>query len=409
MPTSPAPDHDTAAAIEAIRTLVQAQNLRDAKQELRGLQARTDDQTWLIITEIANTLRFKTHAAALAKLRNLWYRNEPHRAIIEACVPKPREGQYIPKMISEGRPSPRENRPLPGTVGEAYEDELAKGERDDPGTLRPELIVDRHDYDENAVSEVRGPLCVSCRTERAAIDRWTTRSLAGHGDDGLCGECRSLGRPGIPELPLGHSYIQAVHARLEFLAETFQTRARGIFRQEWRYADAEARVVIERWVSKHTAEPAPPTSPVELIELNGTCQKCGDWRQLRDELCVECHPGVGGADVTPAGSIAPGHSADGVSIRTLRNEIEDGHDQHRRPGTATSAEGPEQQRSVARRQRSAGDGDGKQYAGSMQKDPSKDTGQALGDRAAAASVDRDRQRRVRLRQPTQRQRRPVRR
>lgn len=98
-----------------------------------------------------------------------------------------------------------------------------------------------------------------------------------------------------------------------------------------RYRPIRFRSGRSRRVSKHTAEPAPPISPVELIELNGTCQKCGDWRQLRDELCVECHPGVGGADVIPAGSIAPGHSADGVSIRTLRNEIEDGRDQHRRP------------------------------------------------------------------------------
>ncbi|MFF0494580.1 hypothetical protein ACFYTQ_36650 [Nocardia sp. NPDC004068] len=306
MTSTPSPtDQSTAEAIDTLRALVDAQNLRQAKRELRQLQQGIDDHTWLIISEIADTLRYKTHAAALAKLRKLWQQHETHRALIEACVPKPQERQYIPARMVERRPARRETHPPPGSQIEAYEDKLAKDERDDPGTPRPELIVDKHDYDEDALPTAQEQLCVSCRIERSAADRWTDRNRNGRGDDGLCGECRSTGRPGVPELPLGHTRQQAVEARLEFLAETFETTSRGIFRQEWRHSDPQARAVIERWVRTHTTpEPSSHSQPHQVPELNGECAKCGDWRQLRDSLCVDCHPGFGGQN-TPAGSVLP--------------------------------------------------------------------------------------------------------
>ncbi len=331
--TVPIPQQDTATVIEVIRQLVQAQNMRAAKQELRQLQSAIDDPTWLLLTEIANTLRFKTQDAAIAKLRNLWRRNEPHRDIIEACVPKKDEGQHIRKVTYEQRPDPSETRPVAGNVTEAYEDELGKTERDDPGTPRPELIVDRHDYDIDGAREVQFGLCVSCRLERAEMDPLTGRVLTGHGDDGLCSECRSSGRPGIPELPLGHVPLDATLARLDFLAENFGTEARGIYRQEWRYSLLSAeKGIIADWVKTrtspdHEAAPAVETpavtvkthpSPVNeaapeaktptVVDLNGDCTQCGEWRQLRDNLCTECHPPFGGEE-TPAGSVLPERTA----------------------------------------------------------------------------------------------------
>ncbi|QIS21407.1 hypothetical protein [Nocardia terpenica] len=311
-----AASNDTADTLSTIGTLIEADNLRDAKHQLRQLQSGINDDTWLIITEITHTLRFKPYPAAIDKLRKLWQHNEPYRDIIEACVPKPGERQYRPPTITPTpRPSPHDTRPLPATVGEAYEDALAKGERNDPGTERPELIVDRHDYDEDAAAPIRESLCVSCRLECAATDRWHQRARIGHCGDGLCPECRSLGRPGVPTLPTGHTYTQAVHARLEFLAESFNTRSRGIFRQEWRYADDHTRTIIERWVAEHTlAEPVAPPAHIKLVELNGTCEKCGDWRQLRDALCVECHPGLGGQTTTPAGALVHGTDSEPIPV-----------------------------------------------------------------------------------------------
>ncbi|MFF3569237.1 hypothetical protein ACFYXQ_15815 [Nocardia jiangxiensis] len=308
-PTPPDPSSATAEAITAIRTLVQAQNLRQAKHQLRQMEKGIDDQTWLIITEVAHTLRFKSHEAALGKLRNLWYRNEPHRALIEACVPKQGEGQHIRQPAREQRPTPDEIRPRAGTVTEAYEDELGKTERNDPGTPRKELIVDRRDYDIDAVDRGHIGLCVSCRLERYAIDRYTGQIQTGHGDDGLCSECRSLARPGIPELPLGHTYRQSIEARMTFLAESFHTRGRALFRQEWEYSSRKARPIIEAWVKAHTNPELPPQQLlVDSRSMNGECAKCQEWRQLRDRLCVDCHPGLSGETATPAGSIVPEHA-----------------------------------------------------------------------------------------------------
>lgn len=330
------PDPSGADAIRVIRSLVEAQDLRAAKAQLRQLQSNTDDATWAMIVEIANTLRFKTHAVAVTKLRNLWRHNEQFRPIIEACVPKTNERQYIPEpqmrqfdagpTAGDARSGRVSSRVEPDKRVEAnqrtrspsikviddYEKALTKGERDDPGTERPELIVDRHDYDVEAITHVATTLCVACRLERAAIDRHTERVKAGLGDDGLCGECRSLHRPGLPELPAGHSLADQVHARLDFLAEHFHTEGRGIFRQEWRYADRHARPIISAWVKSHTspeAEIVRRTS--EVPDLNDWCEHCGEYRQLADhrkKLCFDCDPRHQ-QTVIPAGSVEARHNA----------------------------------------------------------------------------------------------------
>ncbi|MVU80831.1 hypothetical protein GPX89_26705 [Nocardia sp. ET3-3] len=322
----PQPGPSWGDSIDAIRTLVQAQDLRAAKQQLRQLQTSADDATWAMIVEIANTLRFKTHPIAVTKLRKLWRDNEQYRPLIEACVPKAGEHQHIPepahpypgiadeapgnrsgkvdqRVDPNKRVDPSQRVRTPNTkVIDDYEKTLARDERDDPGTPRPKPITDRHDYDFDALTHVATTLCVSCRLERAAIDRHTDRVQAGRGDDGLCGECRSLGRLGLPELPPGHSLADQTHARLEFLAEHFPTQGRGIFRQEWRYADRHVRPIVSAWVKAHT-NPAPEPEVIrqrnESTDLNGWCENCGDYRQLvpthassdrGKKLCFDCEP-----------------------------------------------------------------------------------------------------------------------
>ncbi|QBS44915.1 hypothetical protein [Nocardia sp. CS682] len=315
-------------AIQAIRTLVDARDIRAAKQQLRRSQAHFDDPTWAMVGEIANTLRYKTHDVALTKLRKLWRDNEQHRALIEACAPKTDDGQYIPDnqpaagRQTEGprRPSgrvvrrvdptrragPRERTGSAGAARvDAYEDQFDAEERREQGTPRPELIVDRRDYDRDAAAEVTEPLCVSCRLERACLDRWTGQITTGHGDDGLCGPCREEGRPGIPELPLGHSRSQAIRARLDTIATNFDSHNPELFRHEWRYGDHLTKSVTEAWVKQHNPNVVVrPTAAAKLADFNGECTECGDWRQLRDDLCVDCHEGLNG-DVVIAGTLDP--------------------------------------------------------------------------------------------------------
>ncbi|WP_405132961.1 hypothetical protein [Nocardia sp. NBC_01388] len=317
-PTPPLGNPAEADAIRTIRTLVEAQDLRAAKAQLRQLQAGTDDATWAMIVEIANTLRFKTPTVAVTKLRNLWRHNEQFRPLIEACVPKSGERQYIPEpppvraetgpivpraskvsrdIDPDKRVAPENRRRSPRTkIIEDYEDSLDKNERDDPGVPREAPIIGRRDYDVEALTHVPTTLCVSCRLERAAIDRHTERAQAGRGDDGLCGECRSLGRSGLPELEPGHTLTDQLQVRLEYLAEHFPTDGRGIFRQEWRYADRHAQPIISAWVQTHT-NPDPPRTPTPAPAVSGSfndwCERCGEYRYMADrynKLCIDCDP-----------------------------------------------------------------------------------------------------------------------
>ncbi|WP_405166465.1 hypothetical protein OG203_16060 [Nocardia sp. NBC_01499] len=281
-----------------------------------------------MIGEIANTLRYKTHDVALTKLRKLWRDNEQHRTLIEACVPKTDQHQYIPDVqpAATRRADPPWRRPgrverrvdetkrtelrqRTGSAGatrvDAYEDQLATEERVEPGTPRPELIVDRRDYDRDAAAKVTEPLCVSCRLERACIDRWTGQITTGHGDDGLCGTCREEARPGIPELPLGHNRSQAIQARLDTIATNFDSHNPELFRQEWRYGDRLTKSVTQAWVKQRNPNGGVShTATTESVDFNGECTECGDWRQLRADLCVDCHKGLNG-DVVVAGALDP--------------------------------------------------------------------------------------------------------
>ncbi|MGX1778375.1 hypothetical protein ACWIGW_40150 [Nocardia brasiliensis] len=317
------------AAIQAIRDLVDARDIRAAKQELRRTRTGLDDHTWAMIGEIANTLRYKTHDVAVAKLRKLWRDNEQYRGLIEACVPKTDGHQYVPDSppLADRRHEPRRPRPgrvtrridpsrrtdprqrtndSPGTGQiDSYETQLTHEDRREPGTPRDELIVDRRDYDRDAAAEVTEPLCVSCRLERACIDRWTGQITTGHGDDGLCGTCREDGRQGIPELPLGHTRAEAIQARLDTIAANFDTHAPALFRHEWRFGNPLTKSVTQNWVEQHNPGlSVRPTVTTELIDLNGECAKCSGWRQLRDDQCVDCHPGLAG-EVVIAGALDP--------------------------------------------------------------------------------------------------------
>jgi len=423
---TPIPQQDTATAVEVIRTLVQAQNIREAKNELRQLKSAIDDPTWLLLTEIANTLRFKTHDTAVAKLRNLWQRNEPYRDIIEACVPKQGEGQYIRKAARQKRPPPDEVRPKPGNLTESYEDDLGKTERDDPGTPRPKPITDRHDYDIDAALEVRSGLCVSCRLERAEMDTLTGRVLTGHGDDGLCYDCRDSGRAGIPELPLGHVPVDAVLARLDFLADSFGTKDRGIYRQEWRNSLLPAeKGIIGHWVKAQTSaaneaasvvetptvavmahtEPDQQAGPVAetptVDDPNGDCAKCGEWRQLRDTLCHDCHPKFGGEE-TVVGSPLPERPLDSVADRRASRKTEHGNNETPTDTTAATA-------ATADAGRDGGPEQTRQKTGRAERPPASKRQTAKKQKTAASEpgtgspgVTLDEPRRIQRRQPSPR-------
>ncbi|WP_280385961.1 hypothetical protein [Nocardia wallacei] len=163
----------------------------------------------------------------------------------------------------------------------------------------------------DATPPLRGLPCVACRLERATLDSSTSpyglpyneRIRSGRGDDGLCNPCRTDGMTGIRELPLGHSKIDAINARCEFIAEHNGPAARSILRQEWHQCRDMGDIgyrAIESWVRNHPELPQTPkqqtphsiskvaTEPVAAS--NGWCEGCSEYRQVTDGQCVDCRP-----------------------------------------------------------------------------------------------------------------------
>ncbi|GAB2992433.1 hypothetical protein [Saccharothrix stipae] len=358
-----------------------------AKRHVRAVLDNADPETLALMGKCAATLTSYPYRIAIAKLRNAWQRttNPEHRDIIAACVPDQDPGLYRPDTTSAPRygrgnyQAPRDSstrydhsarrtvpqqrtraQAEPRTVTEyadtraGVDDAPARGERP---------IAYELDYDRAAVADLRTRPCVWCAGERAVIDVYTDRFRAGHGDDGLCTECRSLNRPGIPELHTGHAYADTIRARCDYHVTHNGMPA---VRAEWRRAMQQHRrltaTTIEQWAKDYqnrqatvtiadgvprcahcdanlnstpnphdvpnqhdernaphdprycsrtcanaaTApedapepqpepepqpqpEPEPEPEPENVpIKDNGRCGTCGDVKQVRQGLCLDC-------------------------------------------------------------------------------------------------------------------------
>lgn len=146
------------------------------------------------------------------------------------------------------------------------------------------------DYDRAAVSALHGTPCVRCWLERTPSD------YRADSDDGLCGECRDKGRPGIPELPAGHTRVDAVQARCAFLVATYGN-SRALLAQWWKnYATPADRDAISEWVECHPFADTPPTTGIPAprtetdTDAGERCTRCGYPRadDAPDTLCDQC-------------------------------------------------------------------------------------------------------------------------
>lgn len=334
-----------------VADLVKAGDLNAAKWRTSAALDAADPAALSIVAQCAATLRNYPHAVALAKLRNAWKRttNAEHRALIALCAPAEDTGQYRPgaepatphrygrgnyraprdndQRIDPNRRTYRREHPReeePRVVIE-YTDARA-GVDDAPETsTRPDGYT--LDYDKAAVADLRGMPCVSCWLERSVADAAGNRVGTEAGDDGLCGDCREAGRPGIPELPAGHTRADAVAARCAFITEHTGSGARSILRWEWKRADPQDRDLITAWVCSHPVPEEPEVIVVNGARLCSTCDaninalpkgtrycsrtcalaagepspahqdtdadltgcaQCGGSRQLRHGLCLDC-------------------------------------------------------------------------------------------------------------------------
>ncbi|MEU6190781.1 MobF family relaxase [Nocardia sp. NPDC047038] len=149
---------------------------------------------------------------------------------------------HLPPLPRQATPTPREA----DLAGRSYRRDEAK----DPTPAAYSL-----DYDKAATHRARGLECVACSIERRPRD--ATPVPPRRSDDGLCGECRDNGEPGIPD----HDPAQHMTARADHLAAAKPLPAvHAILRRDWKAAtDPGRRAQIEAWIRTHPA----PSGEVE--------------------------------------------------------------------------------------------------------------------------------------------------
>ncbi|GLZ28129.1 hypothetical protein Lesp02_03190 [Lentzea sp. NBRC 105346] len=233
-----------------------------------------DPDTLGLLTEIAET--FQTYPKiAPVKLGETWKRSTAEdREIIATCVEIRRERQHSPSPESESAtkpevvlradvhtPSPREadelwtGRPTDTARCDKVRRKFSAEARRDPRPPKTEAEkradkvfasyrrfragVDDYavretppgyelDYDDAAIPPLRGLACVQCFSERTPQDHDQRH------DDGLCTECRSLNRPGLPSLHADPYRDEVIANRCSFIAATYRrSTAHAIFRREW--------------------------------------------------------------------------------------------------------------------------------------------------------------------------------
>jgi hypothetical protein len=315
--------------LSALSDLVSAGDIPAARKLGKTLVNKADIRSLWLIARIANLLEHRPRAAA--DILRTWWETAPteaDKAIITACTPKqgdqrrqtqptdraPRSNrrntyQAPSTVTTEQRPDARQRR----RTRQEQQDAAAFGryQADRAGVAEGDQLKDRDDaakdaqvyasgidYDTAALYGTRGLRCLSCWISRGSAELDTERVKAGHGDDGLCVECRESGRPGIPPLPAGHLHADEITARCAFIcAELDAPAARVALRTEWKQAtDPAVQALIADYVAAHLpADQANEADQADAAPL-AACGTCGIERGPRDVRglptddgqCAEC-------------------------------------------------------------------------------------------------------------------------
>ncbi len=314
-------------SVFSVAALLRAGDVRTARQQWRETLRSAEPHECAVLAECGRILAEHPRTAP-ARLRDLWRRSdEQARTVIVACAPVPGEQRARPEP--EPDRTPRWNRSnryqAPSTVHREVRPELRRAPRwireesravttymdtragvdDAPQRAeRPDGYA--IDYDNAAKYPVRGRPCIAlgCNIEPSSADR-------AHGD-GLCQECRELGRPGIA-VPDNATRTQAIGALCAYVHQHYP-RALDHLRAEWgRYSDPADRDTVATWVAANVPQSAEDTAAPEL----SVCQTCGEQRRPRDVRhlpaddgeCAECRSLV---DSVPSLASVPS-AVDGVT------------------------------------------------------------------------------------------------
>ncbi|MGW1742078.1 MobF family relaxase [Nocardia sp. NPDC001965] len=292
-------DADLPDAIAEVIAIFAAGRVDDAVAAFRELSdTATVEQKW-VISAVADTLYHHAYPIALARLDWAASQYPNHAALIRACTPATDPHTYRPDTSAPARhreprrEAPRDHEPTDSRprreplsptqqagrgLVHTYLDDRA-GIDDQPSVTPNRESLDTNsyryheaqdptpdaytlDFDRAALPDTRGFGCVSCGIERARADATPIRPR--RSDDGLCGDCRDIGHPGIPD----HEPADHIHARCTHIAQTHPpAAARTILRRDW-LATLTHRAAIENWVAAYPFPERPNHSPGELDKTN---------------------------------------------------------------------------------------------------------------------------------------------
>lgn len=253
------------AVLARLAELVAAGKFTAARRAAASLIDHIDPHTLGLIARCAEALQADRDTATAA-LDELWLvASDRDAAIITACLPASdyspdlptpdlepawkRQVRWVPPSRVRVRRGPVTAPARTGGDAQVIASYLAETDTPVLGGREPDgrPIGYELDYDLAALHPIKGSPCVVCWLERSRADHNRT--------DGLCGECRDAGHPGIPALPAGHTRADAVRARCQYIADTDTTGRGGLptLRAEYRRANAGDRAVITAWVTDRRA------------------------------------------------------------------------------------------------------------------------------------------------------------
>ncbi|MFF3228897.1 hypothetical protein ACFYV7_39335 [Nocardia suismassiliense] len=161
------------------------------------------------------------------------------------------------------------------------------------------------DYDLAAMNPYHGWPCVGCWIDRCDSDLRVVQVVDGHrvSDDGLCGDCRDDGHPGIAPLPVPWGIEEFVQSRCAHIAATHPQQARAIL-DRIRAAAANTGLtwrIITRWMAMNLEQPTTPSAPRTQVRRRrqpaalgagqriGRCDRCTKPGVVHaDSLCTAC-------------------------------------------------------------------------------------------------------------------------
>ncbi|WP_280479063.1 MobF family relaxase [Nocardia asiatica] len=272
--------------LRTVAQLIQTGQIAATMERFADLTDIATDEQRAILTDITDTLYRNSFPVARARLRWAADRYPQHRALIDACTPDTDPHIYQPGTRRTEPAYQRERRHEaardhhhyinPAVRREPLTDKQIDARRaeqdyvdtrsdvdDQPYDRRiPDGVVHHYyrevlpddrpknhtlDYDLAAVPDTRGLGCVACGLERTLTD--TSPVPPRRTDDGLCGECRDTGEPGIPD----HDPADHITARCTHITTTYNAPAAlAMLRRDWRATHNPAhRAAIEAWIHDH--------------------------------------------------------------------------------------------------------------------------------------------------------------